>query len=124
MRAVDKDGQNLICNEAAIKALYVDIGSRVRRARKQQGWSQLDLARAVDLTRSSIANFEAGRQRPAVHIVLLIAQALKVPVEDLLPSGPELDRAVSLHSPAVDLDGQSASAHDFVNTAIRRATGG
>jgi len=114
----------LICTEEAIKALYVDIGGRVRRARKRQGWSQLDLAHAVDLTRSSIANFEAGRQRPAIHVVLLIAQVLKVPVDDLLPSGSDLDRAVNLHSPTVDLDGQSTSAHDFVNTVIRRATGG
>jgi transcriptional regulator with XRE-family HTH domain len=114
----------VICTEDAIKALYVDIGGRVRRARKQQGWSQLDLAHTVDLTRSSIANFEAGRQRPAVHVVLLIAQALKVPVEELLPSGPDFDRVVTLKNPTIDLDGQSSSTHDFVNTAIRRATGG
>jgi transcriptional regulator with XRE-family HTH domain len=114
----------MICTEETIKALYVDIGGRVRRARKQQGWSQLDLADAVDLTRSSIANFEAGRQRPAIHVILLIAQALRVPVDDLLPSASDLDTAVSVHSPTVDLDGQSTSAHDFVNTVIRRATGG
>jgi len=123
-RQADRDGRKLICTEDAIKALYVDIGERVRRARKRQGWSQVDLAQAVDLTRSSIANFEAGRQRPAVHVVLLIALALKIPVEDLLPSGPELDKVAKLQSPIVDLDGQSASTHEFVNSVIRRATGG
>jgi transcriptional regulator with XRE-family HTH domain len=121
---VGKDGSTLICTDEAIKALYVDVGARVRRARKQQGWSQVDLASAVDLTRASITNFEAGRQRPAVHVVLLIALALKVPVTDLLPSGPELDRAVTLRNPTVNLDGQSTSTHEFVNTVIRRATGG
>ena len=114
----------MTCGEEAIKALYVEIGGRVRRARKRQGWSQIDLAHAVGLTRSSIANLEAGRQRPPVHITLLIAQTLGVSVDALLPSGPELDKLVRLPSPVVDLDGQSTSTHEFVTTAIRRATGG
>jgi transcriptional regulator with XRE-family HTH domain len=114
----------VICSEDAIKALYAEIGARVRRARKQRGWSQADLAHAVNLTRSSIANLEAGRQRSLIHVALLIAQALDVPVDALLPSGPELDKLVRLQSPAVNLDGQSISTHEFVTTAIRRATGG
>lgn len=114
----------MICGDEAIKALYVEIGDRVRRARKHRGWSQLDLARAVDLTRSSIANLEAGRQRPPVHIALLVAQALDVPVDELLPSGPDLDRFVRVQNSDIDLDGQPAATHEFVTTAIRRATGG
>lgn len=111
-------------SEEALKALYTEIGARVRHARKRHGWSQLDLARAVDLTRSSVANLEAGRQRPPVHVALLIAHALDVPVEDLLPSGPDLDRFVKVQSPDIDLDGQPAATHEFVTAAIRRATGG
>lgn len=102
----------------------MEIGSRVRQARKRQGWSQLDLAQAVDLTRSSVANLEAGRQRPPVHVALLIAQALDVPVEELLPSGADLDKFVRVQNPAIDLDGQPAATHEFVTSAIRRATGG
>jgi transcriptional regulator with XRE-family HTH domain len=114
----------MICGEEAIRALYAEIGSRVRRVRKRQGLSQVDLAHAVNLTRSSIANLEAGRQRPPVHVALLIAQALDVPVDVLLPSGEELDKFVRVPAPVVDLDGQSDSAHEFVTTVIRRATGG
>ena len=111
-------------SEESLKALYTEIGAQVRRARKRQGWSQLDLARAVDLTRSSVANLEAGRQRPPVHVALLIAHALDVPVNDLLPSGPDLDRFVKVQSPDIDLDGQPEATHEFVTAAIRRATGG
>jgi transcriptional regulator with XRE-family HTH domain len=111
-------------SEEAIKALYAEIGSRIRRARKEQGWNQIDLARVVSLTRSSIANLEAGRQRPPVHVILLIAQALGVPADTLLPSGAELDTIASVQSPALDLEGQPASTHDFVTTTVRRATGG
>jgi transcriptional regulator with XRE-family HTH domain len=111
-------------DEEAIKALYVEIGSRVRRARKEHDWNQLELADAVHLTRSSIANLEAGRQRPPIHVIWLIAHALGVTVDKLLPSGAELDKLVSMRSPEIDLDGQPDSTHDFVTSAIRRATGG
>jgi transcriptional regulator with XRE-family HTH domain len=111
-------------SEDSIKRLYAEIGARVRSARKQHGWNQVDLAHAVGLTRSSIANIEAGRQRALVHVVVLAAHALGVPVETLLPLGSELDNTAILRAPALDLEGQSNSTHDFVTTAIRRATGG
>lgn len=110
-------------SDEAIKRLYVEIGSRVRRARRKQGLNQVDLAGATNLTRSSIANLEAGRQRPPLHVAVLIAQALDVPVDTLLPSGAELDELVKVQTPQLDLEGQSSAAHDFVTAAVRRATG-
>jgi transcriptional regulator with XRE-family HTH domain len=92
------------CSEEALQKLYAEIGRRVRRARMRREWTHLDLAQAVGLTRSSIANLEAGRQRPPVHIALLITQALDVPVDELLPSGPELDEFTETQLPATDLD--------------------
>lgn len=111
-------------NEEALKALYTEIGTRIREARKRRGWSQLELAQAVNLTRSSVANLEAGRQRPPVHVALLIAHALTVPVDELLPSGSDLDKFVRVQNPAIDLDGQGAAAHEFVTSVMRRARGG
>jgi transcriptional regulator with XRE-family HTH domain len=124
MKLWTKGGQAVDWSEEAVNALYAEIGSRVRRTRKQQGWSQADLGRVVDLTRSSIANLEAGRQRPPVHIILLIAQTLGVSVDTLLPCGDELDKLVKVPSPQLDLEGQPSSTHEFVTTAIRRAAGG
>jgi transcriptional regulator with XRE-family HTH domain len=112
-------------NEEATRRLYAEIGTRIRRARKQHGWNQVDLARAVDLTRSSIANIEAGRQRALTHVVVLIAQALSVPVETLLPSAHDLDKIAAIQPPSIgELEGQSETTHDFVTTALRRVAGG
>jgi transcriptional regulator with XRE-family HTH domain len=111
-------------SDEAVNALYVAVGGRVREVRKRCGWSQADLARAANLTRSSIANFEAGRQRPPVHVVLLIAQALGTSMETLLPPLGELDGFANIRSPALDLEGQSSSTHEFVTAAVRRAMGG
>lgn len=69
-----------------IQAFYVDLGQRIKRGRQQVPVSQADLASKLGLTRTSIANVEAGRQRPAAHQVAMLAQILEVPIEDLLPT--------------------------------------
>ena len=76
----------------ALRKLYTCIGAKVRRARNRRAWTQLELAQAVGLSKYSITNVEAGRQRPPVHMALLIAMALDVPVDELLPSDPELEK--------------------------------
>jgi len=53
------------------------IGSRIKAARIELGWSQLRLADEAGVTQSAIGNLEAGwRQRP--RELLAIAQALRV----------------------------------------------
>jgi transcriptional regulator with XRE-family HTH domain len=79
-------------SEEVLRKLYTCIGAKVRRARNRRAWTQLELAQAVGLSKYSITNVEAGRQRPPVHMALLIAVALDVPVDELLPSDPELDK--------------------------------
>lgn len=64
--------------------LYAAVGFRITRVRKARGLRQDDLAQAVGLTRSSIANTETGRQRVPLHTLLAIAQALGVELVDLL----------------------------------------
>lgn len=47
--------------------------------------TQEALASAIKLTRSSITNIEAGRQRMLLETFIEIAEALDVAPEDLLP---------------------------------------
>jgi transcriptional regulator with XRE-family HTH domain len=79
---------DLAAANRAILDLYTLIGRNVVAAREQHGTIQADLAAAVGLTRSSITNIEAGRQRTSVHVLIAIAQALGVELTDLL--GPDL----------------------------------
>jgi transcriptional regulator with XRE-family HTH domain len=65
--------------------LYRAIGSRVLRARIDAGMTQDQLAEKIGMARASIANLEAGRQRPPVHVIADIAAALGVPRHDLIP---------------------------------------
>ena len=66
-------------------AFYVDLGRRIRDERKQKKISQDELAASCGLTRASIANIEAGRQRLAAHRLCEIATALDTEPAQLLP---------------------------------------
>ncbi|GHF74120.1 transcriptional regulator with XRE-family HTH domain [Amycolatopsis bartoniae] len=107
----------------AIKRLYVEVGIRVRNARKQAEWSQTGLGDAIGLTRSSVANIEAGRQHAPAHVIVLIAQTLKLPYDELLPSGEELNEIARASAPDFDLSELSETSQEFVTATIRRAMG-
>lgn len=68
-----------------IEKLYSEIGKRIRTERDALGFSQIDLAAEIGLTRTSIVNIESGRQRLPIHVLYAIAEALAVSVRDLLP---------------------------------------
>lgn len=73
---------------AQVDDFYVSLGSRVQRERKRANLSQAELAKRLDLTRASIANLEAGRQRPSALHAAMLADILDVPIQDLLPRPP------------------------------------
>lgn len=68
-----------------IDRFYADFGRRVRAARERRGLTQQQLAAGLGLTRSSVANVEAGRQRALLHTAVAIAGAAGVPTNDLVP---------------------------------------
>ena len=65
--------------------IYWQIGLRIRRAREGHGITQDALATWADLTRASIANIEAGRQRVTIHALFKMAGGLNVSMSELLP---------------------------------------
>lgn len=72
------------------RRLYLEVGVRVRRRREALRITQDALAITVGLSRSSIANIERGQQHAPVHVLLWLAEALRVDVGTLLPTHDEL----------------------------------
>jgi len=66
--------------------LYRLFGSRVRALREEKHVTQEELAKRVDLSRTSITNIEKGRQRVLLHQMVEIAQALDAEPTALMPS--------------------------------------
>jgi len=59
-----------------IEAVHQSLGLAVRRIREALGVDQEELAKRVGLTRTSVVNIEAGRQRVILDDVETFARAL------------------------------------------------
>jgi transcriptional regulator with XRE-family HTH domain len=103
-----------------IDSFYVAVGEKVRTARSEASLSQAALAHRIGFKRASIANLEAGRQRIALHLFVLIAQALGIEPASLLPDIPLLDDAspVTMEDLNEQLIGASESTQEFVRGAV------
>lgn len=76
------------------------LGEKIKRHRKARDLTQSDLAGALGLTRTSIANIEAGKQHTGIDTLYHIAQLLGVDVGDLLPSLSEAPKRERIDPPA------------------------
>lgn len=110
--------------------LYRLVGGRLRtiRERKRPRMSQQTLANRVDMTRASIVNIEAGRQRPPLHVLWQIAETLDVTLVDLLPTREEFAVAgepVTLDAATVNQIVEAANgdakSRDLLSDFISRA---
>jgi transcriptional regulator with XRE-family HTH domain len=107
--------------EDEIDRFYLELGRRVRDARSDAGVTQAHLAEAIQMTRSSVANLEAGRQRVPLHLLFAIADSLGVEAHSLLPA----------HEPQAHLNFQeldelsrrplSQGDRSFLRTTLRAA---
>src|SRR5947208_14763542 len=61
-----------------------DIGARIRSAREERGWTQDQLASAVGVSRSAVAQWETGRAGQVTGNLTRIAAVLGVGVEHLM----------------------------------------
>src|SRR5438309_74229 len=88
-------------SDAEIDDLYRQIGRRIAMARSRRGsgsWSQTELAATVGVARGTVANIESGRQRPPIHTLWRIANALQIEPRLLLPVEAEVSGASTLNS--------------------------
>ena len=104
--------------DAGINTFYGVVGAKLRSVRISAGVSQAVVAARVGLTRSSVANLEAGRQHISLYHFALISRALDAEFSDLLPSVPA-PRANSIFEGLNDeLADSPDTAKEFVRGAI------
>ena len=68
--------------------VLVDLGSRIREARKARNWSQEDLAEEAGLDRSFVGGIERGERNISFTILCKVATALTVDVAALTSGLP------------------------------------
>ena len=72
-----------------IKLNPQQLGARIRSARHSYGWTQTDLGSRVGVAKTTVANWEAGRQVPPTGTVLRLSIALRRTVDWLLTGKPK-----------------------------------
>jgi transcriptional regulator with XRE-family HTH domain len=65
-------------------ALLVQIGKRVRLLRKRKGWTQIDMAVALDMNRGHISDIEKGKREVGIITLQVIARGLETTMSELL----------------------------------------
>jgi transcriptional regulator with XRE-family HTH domain len=73
--------------------LYGEVGRKLRQARVTQGLSQERLAQQLGISRASVVNIEAGRQRAPLHLLWQFSEALATDLSLLIPRREELSPA-------------------------------
>ena len=64
---------------------FVELGTHIAKLRKELDMTQEDLAKELGLRQPVIASYETGRRRMPLPVLLKVAEALHVTVEDLVP---------------------------------------
>lgn len=105
-------------SEAQTDDFYSVVGNKIKETRTREKVTQTELAKTLGLTRSSVANIEAGRQRVQLHGLVQIALVLKVPIGDLIHI-PEFDQGSLVEIPGIDK--QPSTTADFLSAVARRA---
>jgi len=65
------------------------VGPRLRRIREQRGVTLTDLAETTGISKSTLSRLENGQRRPSLELLLPLAQAHRVPLDDLV-GAPEV----------------------------------
>ena len=63
--------------------LLVRLGDRIRKLRKQQGWTQAEMAERVGIDRSFLADVERGKRNISILNLSHIAEGLNVTLSRL-----------------------------------------
>jgi repressor LexA len=67
------------------------LGQRVRRRRKELGWTQAELARRANINQGFLSGIEKGQRNPSPQTLNALAVALNVPQGVLLGGGIDHD---------------------------------
>jgi transcriptional regulator with XRE-family HTH domain len=68
------------------------FGARLRTVRRSRDLSQDELAARMGLSRATVATIEGGKQNIQLNQMFLMARALDVPVDQLVPTLPEVEQ--------------------------------
>jgi transcriptional regulator with XRE-family HTH domain len=79
-----------IATSPEITSVLAEVGSRLKRVRTRRGVTLTALAAATGISKSTLSRLETGRRKPSLELLLPIAHAHRVPLDELV-GAPEVD---------------------------------
>lgn len=78
-----------VATSPEIVSVLAEVGSRLRQARARRGITLADLAAATGISKSTLSRLESGQRKPSLELLLPIAKAHRVPLDELV-GAPEV----------------------------------
>jgi transcriptional regulator with XRE-family HTH domain len=75
--------------ESSIATALADVGPRLKRIRTERNVTLAALAEATGISKSTLSRLEASQRKPSLELLLPIAQAHRVPLDELV-GAPEV----------------------------------
>ncbi|MGW4844156.1 helix-turn-helix domain-containing protein [Nocardia brasiliensis] len=85
-------------NQPTIAATLADIGPRLKGARTHRKVTLTALAETTGISKSTLSRLESGQRRASLELLLPIAQALQVPLDELVAAPRTADPRVHAHA--------------------------
>ena len=83
--------------------IYVEFGRRLTSLRKQTGLSQAELAKKLDMPQSTYANYETGKRKITLELILQFSQFYSVSPTFLVTGQEHFENDITLSLPEIDL---------------------
>ncbi|WP_435191701.1 helix-turn-helix domain-containing protein [Streptomyces sp. bgisy126] len=77
-----------------IDAVLNEVGPRLRRVRRDRGVTLAELSAATGISVSTLSRLESGQRRPSLELLLPLARAHQVPLDELVGAPPVGDPRV------------------------------
>lgn len=74
----------LVDASASIESALEAVGPRLKRLRQQRGLTLTALSEATGISKSTLSRLETGQRRPSLELLLPLAQAHRVPLDELV----------------------------------------
>jgi transcriptional regulator with XRE-family HTH domain len=91
-----------------LDAVLMAVGPRLRALRQQREMTLADLSAATDISVSTLSRLESGQRRPNLELLLPLARAYGVPLDELI--GPAATGDPRVHIEPVTRNGMTVQA--------------
>jgi transcriptional regulator with XRE-family HTH domain len=102
-------------NSGDLGRVLSSVGPRLRALRRQRGTTLAELSAATGISVSTLSRLESGHRRPNLELLLPLARAHNVPLDDLVGAPPTGDPRIHL---------RPATRHGRMVVPLTRRPGG